>query len=89
MNPTPGGILDAGAQRLIDVGLSGVALLALGFMFLKLWEAREKDRDRADTRYETVQEKRVSEQATALDAVSKAIDTVDRTIDALERSHQQ
>lgn len=89
MTPSAGGLLDAGAQRLIDVGLSGVALLALGFMFWKLWEAREKDRLDADARYEKVQESRVAEQATALDAVSKALDTVDRTIETLQRSHQQ
>ena len=87
MNPSPG-IFDASAQRLIDLGLSGVALLALGFVVLKLWEAREKDREKADARYETVQEKRVAEQVTALDAVSKAVETVEATIDRLERSQQ-
>lgn len=88
MTPSPG-ILDASAQRLIDLGLSGVALLALGFMFWKLWEAREKDRRDAETRYEAVQEKRITEQRAALDAVSKAVNTVETTIDALQRSHQQ
>jgi Tfp pilus assembly protein PilO len=88
VTPSPG-IIDASAQRLIDLGLSGVALLALGFMFWKLWEAREKDRDKAETRYETVQEKRITEQAAALDAVSKALNTVETTIETLQRSHQQ
>ncbi len=88
MTPSPG-ILDLGAQRLIDLGLSGVALLALGFMFWKLWEAREKDRREAEARYESVQEKRITEQRAALDAVSKAVNTVETTIDALQRSHQQ
>lgn len=88
MTPSPG-IFDASAQRLIDLGLSGVALLALGFMFWKLWEAREKDRDKAETRYEKVQESRVTEQAAALDAVSKALNTVETTIETLQRSHQQ
>jgi predicted negative regulator of RcsB-dependent stress response len=83
------GIFDASAQRLIDLGLSGVALLALGFMFWKLWEAREKDRDKAEARYEKVQESRVTEQAAALDAVSKALNTVETTIETLQRSHQQ
>lgn len=85
----PAGLIDASAQRLIDLGLSGVALLALGFMFWKLWEAREKDRDKAEARYETVQEKRIIEQAAALDAVSKALNTVETTIETLQRSHQQ
>lgn len=88
MNPSAG-IVDASAQRLIDLGLSGVALLALGFMFWKLWEAREKDRRDADARYEGVQEKRITEQRAALDAVSKAVNTLDTAIETLTRSHQQ
>jgi predicted negative regulator of RcsB-dependent stress response len=88
VTPSPG-IIDASAQRLIDLGLSGVALLALGFMFWKLWEAREKDRDKAEARYEKVQESRVTEQAAALDAVSKALNTVETTIETLQRSHQK
>lgn len=87
MTPSPG-ILDASAQRLIDLGLSGVALLALGFMFWKLWEAREKDRRDAEERYEAVQEKRITEQRAALDAVSKAVNTLDTAIETLTRSHQ-
>lgn len=87
MNPSPG-IIDASAQRLIDLGLSGVALLALGFMFWKLWEAREKDRRDAESRYESVQEKRITEQRAALDAVSKAVNTLDTAIETLTRSHQ-
>lgn len=87
MTPSPG-ILDASAQRLIDLGLSGVALLALGWFLWQLWKARESDREKADARYETVQEKRVAEQVTALDAVSKAVDTIEATIDRLERSRQ-
>lgn len=85
----PATILDASAQRLIDLGLSGVVILALGFALLKLWEAREKDRDRADTRYETVQEKRIAEQVVALSAVDKAVGTVETTIQTLTRSHPQ
>lgn len=85
----PAGLIDASAQRLIDLGLSGVALLALGFMFWKLWEARESDRNKAEARYEKVQESRVTEQAAALDAVSKALNTVETTIETLQRSHQQ
>lgn len=87
MTPSPG-IIDASAQRLIDLGLSGVALLALGWSIWQLWKARESDREKSDARYETVQEKRVAEQATALDAVSKAVDTIEATIDRLERSRQ-
>jgi Flp pilus assembly protein TadB len=85
----PTSVLDSSAQRLIDLGLSGVALLALGFMFWKLWEARERDRDKAAERYEEVQEKRINEQRAALDAVSKAVNTVETTIETLTRSHQQ
>lgn len=85
----PTSVLDSSAQRLIDLGLSGVALLALGFMFWKLWEARERDRDKATERYEEVQEKRINEQRAALDAVSKAVNTVETTIETLTRSHQQ
>lgn len=85
----PTSLLDTSAQRLIDLGLSGVALLALGFMFWKLWEARERDRDKAAERYEAVQEKRINEQKVALDAVSKAVNTVETTIETLTRSHQQ
>jgi hypothetical protein len=88
VTPSPG-IIDASAQRLIDLGLSGVALLALGFLFWKLWEAREKDRDKAEARYETVQEKRLTEQRAALDAVSKAVNTLDTAIETLTRSHQK
>lgn len=87
MTPSPG-IIDASAQRLIDLGLSGVALLALGFLFWKLWEAREKDRAKAEERYEAVQEKRITEQRAALDAVSKAVNTLDTAIETLTRSHQ-
>jgi uncharacterized protein YlxW (UPF0749 family) len=87
VNPSPG-IIDASAQRLIDLGLSGVALLALGFLFWKLWEAREKDRTKAEERYESVQEKRITEQRAALDAVSKAVNTLDTAIETLTRSHQ-
>ncbi len=85
----PTSIIDTSAQRLIDLGLSGVALLALGFMFWKLWEARERDREKAAERYEAVQEKRINEQKVALDAVSKAVNTVETTIETLTRSHQQ
>lgn len=88
MTPSPG-ILDASAQRLIDLGLSGVAVLALAFVCLKLWEAREKDRDRASQLYEVVQEKRINEQKVALDAVSKAVNTLDTAIETLTRSRQQ
>lgn len=88
MTPSPG-LLDAATQRLVDVGLSGVALLALGFMFWKLWEAREKDRRDADARHEAVQEKRINEQRAALDAVSKAVNTLDTAIETLTRSHPQ
>ncbi len=81
-------LLGAATQRLIDLGLSGVVILALGYAFLRLWDQREKDRLRADERYEAVQEKRIAEQASALDAVGKAVDTVETTIETLTRSHQ-
>lgn len=83
-----GDIFGDSAQRLMDLGLSGIALLALGFLFWKLWEARELDRKEASARYEAVQEKRIAEQKTALDAVSKALNTVETTIETLQRSHQ-
>ncbi len=82
-------LLGAATQRLIDLGLSGVVILALAYAFLRLWDQREKDRTRADERYEAVQEKRIAEQASALDAVGKAVDTVETTIETLTRSHQQ
>lgn len=81
-------LLGAATQRLIDLGLSGVVILALGYAFLRLWDQREKDREKADARYEAVQEKRITDQATALDAVSKAVDTVETTISTLTRSQQ-
>ena len=82
-------LLNAATQRLLDVGLSGVALVALGFMFWKLWEAREKDRGKYEERYEAVQERRIVEQKAALDAVSKAVGTLDTAIETLTRSRQQ
>jgi predicted negative regulator of RcsB-dependent stress response len=87
VTPSPG-IIDASAQRLIDLGLSGVALLALGWFCWQLWQAREKDRAKAEERYESVQEKRITEQRAALDAVSKAVNTLDTAIETLTRSHQ-
>ncbi len=82
-------LLGAATQRLIDLGLSGVVIIGLAFAFLRLWDQREKDRTRADERYEAVQEKRIAEQASALDAVGKAVDTVETTNETLTRSHQQ
>jgi len=82
-------MLGAATQRLIDLGLSGVVIIGLAVAFLRLWDQREKDRTRAEDRYEMVQEKRIAEQATALDAVGKAVDTVETTIETLTRSHQQ
>ncbi len=74
--------------RLIDQGLSGVVILVLLLALWQLWLAREKDRRAADDRYERVQENRIAEQRTALDAVSKALDTVDTTIETLTRNRQ-
>ena len=82
-------LLGAAGQRLIDVGLSGVGLLALAWAFWKLWEARDRDRIKADERYEAVQEKRIAEQRTALDAIAKVSDTLDRAYERETRSHQQ
>lgn len=84
----PTGLIDAAGQRLIDLGLSGVVILALGAMFYLLWQARERDRLKADERYEGVQEKRIVEQKAALDAVGKALNTIETTIETLTRSHQ-
>lgn len=88
MTTAPTDLLGASAQRLLDLGLSGVALLALGWFLWQLWKARESDRARTDARYEAIQEKRIAEQKTALDAVSKAVDTLERVSDTLQRSHQ-
>lgn len=81
----PTDILGAAGQRLIDLGLSGVVILGLAWFAWQLWKAREADRER----YEIVQEKRITEQVSALGAVSKAVDTVETTIQTLTRSHPQ
>lgn len=75
MNPSVG-IVDATMQRLIDIGLSGVAIIGLVWFCSFLWKAREAGL----TKIEEQLEKRIAEQTASRDAVVKAIATLDAVL---------
>lgn len=84
-------LLSAAGQRLIDVGLSGVVILGLCWALVQLWQAREKERLSYAAKVDEVQEKRITEQRVALEAVGKAIASTEANrealVNALTRSH--